>query len=215
MQCQRVGHTYVDDVSLCARSVRPIPTSNPSTRMTTPHRLVCWLAVVCASGLITPQARGAFHLWKLQEIYTDSSGTLQFIEMFENLGGGEIFVGGMQIQVQNVGNTQTHTFNLPPGDLDGSTFNHALLFGTAGLQAAGGPAPDYIIPNDFLFPEGGTISFFGANSGPYSALPTNGSLSRTWTGGDALNSPQNFAGQSGTVSPPPPVVPGDFDQDNM
>src|SRR5262245_62606412 len=124
-----------------------IPTSNPLTLMTILHRLVCWAAVVCASVLTMPQARAAFHLWKLQEIYTDTSGTLQFIEMFENLGGGEIFVGGMQITVQNIGNTQSHVFTVPM-DLEGSTFNHALLFGTAGLQAAGGPAPDYIIPND-------------------------------------------------------------------
>jgi hypothetical protein len=81
-----------------------------------------------------------------------------------------------------------------------------LLFGTSSLQAAGSPAPDYIIQNNFLFTPGGTISFFGANSGPYSALPTDGNLSRTWVGGgNAANSPANFAGQSGHVSAPEPA----------
>jgi hypothetical protein len=79
-----------------------------------------------------------------------------------------------------------------------------LLFGTSGIQAAGGPQPDYIIPNGFLFQSGGSISFFGANSGPYTALPTNGLLSRDWTSGtDLLNSPTNYAGQSGVVTPVP------------
>jgi hypothetical protein len=79
-----------------------------------------------------------------------------------------------------------------------------MLLGTAGLQAAGGPVPDYIIPNNFLFAAGGSISFFNA-SGPYTALPTDGVNSRTWGNGNALNSPQNYAGQIGFVNIPEPA----------
>lgn len=143
--------------------------------------------------------RAGFHLWNLNEIYTNSSGSLQFIELFDPMGG-QNFVNGFSIMVSNVGNTQTNTFVVPGNPLAGETLNRSLLFGTAGVQAAGGPAPDYIIPNNFLFQAGGTISFFGANSGPYTALPTDGLNSRTWTGGNALNSPTNYAGQTGFVN---------------
>ena len=164
-------------------------------------RQICWLGVFCLATMITRPAQAAFHLWTLNEIYTNSSGSLQFIEL-KDPSGGQNIIGGQQISVSNVGNTQTHVFTLPAGNLPGNTFNHDLLFGTTAIQASGGPSPDFIIPDNFLFSGGGTINFFGANSGAYSALPTDSVLSRTWAGGDAVNSPQNFAGQVGVVPEP-------------
>ena len=161
--------------------------------------------IALATVMLSTSAQAAFHLWTIREIYSDASGDLQFIELFTT-SGFEQFVNGQQINVANVGKTITHSLTLPGGALPGSTANRALLFGTAGLQAAGGPAPDYIIPSGFLFPAGGSISFFGANSGPYTAIPTDGLLSRTWTGGNAVNTPQNYAGQVGQVTVPEPGV---------
>jgi hypothetical protein len=169
-----------------------------------------WLVsatVFCAATMVPSPARAAFHLWSIQEIYSNSSGSLQFIELVDSPPtdpfGFQNAVNGMQINVSNAANTQTNTFTIPGNPLSGNTLDHMLLFGTAGIQAAGAPAPDYIIPNNFLFTGGGTVSFFGANSGPYSALPTDGILSRTWNGGDAVNSPTNYAGQTGTIVPVP------------
>ena len=150
--------------------------------------------------MIATSAQASFHLWNLNEVYTDSSGSLQFIEFF-TASGGQQFVGSHQISVANVGNTITHSFTIP-SNLPGDSANHTFLIGTSSLQAAGGPAPDYIIPDNFLFSAGGTISFFGANSGVYTALPTDGANSRTWGDGDAINTPKNFAGQTGTVPEP-------------
>ncbi len=164
------------------------------------------MAVACVgSGALAPSAHAAFHLWNINEIYTNSTGTLQFIELVDN-SGNQNFVGGQQINVSNLPNTITNMFTLPGGNLPGSTQNHFLLFGTAGIQAAGGPAPDYIIPNGFLFAAGGSISFFGANGGAYTALPTDGFLSRTWNGGNALNTPTNYGGHSGTLPSPASVA---------
>jgi hypothetical protein len=171
---------------------------------------VVYVTVMISICMARP-ARAAFHLWALQEIYTNSSGTLQFIEMVDQFGGQEFF-GGQQIVVSNAGNTQQHTFTIP-NSFDQDSFDHTLLFATSGVQVAGGPKPDFVLPNGFLFAAGGTINFFGMNSGSYSALPTDGNLSRVW-GGDSndVNSPENFDGQSGHV-----VVPvdtrGDFNQD--
>lgn len=166
------------------------------------RRLVCSFAFAFCVTIVAP-GHAAFHFWNLSEVFTNSSGTLQFIELI-GLADGQNIVGGQQIGVNNVAGTTTNTFTLPAGNLPPNTVNRNLLFGTAGLQAAGGPAPDYIIPNNFLFSGGGTINFFGQNSGPYSALPTDGVSSRIWGAGNAANSPTNFAGQSGVVGVPEP-----------
>jgi hypothetical protein len=159
--------------------------------------LACFALMLSA----TP-TNAAFHLWQLRELYSDSTGSLQFIELFTTFDSQQ-FVAGQQISVSNIGNTLTNTFTIPT-NLPGSSANKSFLFGTSGLQAAGGPAPDYIIPSDFLFTGGGSISFFGTNSGAYTALPTNGTSSRIWGGGDnATNSPTNFAGQIGSAVPEP------------
>jgi hypothetical protein len=162
------------------------------------------LGIACfALMLSATSTKAAFHLWQLRELYSDSTGSLQFIELF-TANGSQQFVGGQQISVSNIGNTLTNTFTIPANLLSDST-NKSFLLGTAGLQAAGGPTPDYIIPSNFLFTGGGSIAFFGTNSGAYTALPTNGTASRIWGGStnNASNSPTNFAGQIGSVVPEP------------
>lgn len=161
------------------------------------------VAVVVATLLAAASVRGAFHLWNIREVYTDASGTRQFIEFFTT-SANQQFVSGQQVRVSDGVTTRTFTI---PSNLPASSANRAFLLGTAGIQPAGAPVPDYTIPDNFLFPNGGTITFFGANSGPYTALPTDGSLSRTWTGGNAVNSPQNYAGQTGSINIPPNSPP--------
>ncbi len=177
-----------------------------SKRITTGLGLIAWVAVFCTATMNTSPARASAHLWNLQELYSNSSGTLQFIELFTTSATQTNFVTQRQIAVSNVGATLTNTFLVPQSTLP-NTANRTLLFGTAGLQAAGGPTPDYIIPNNFLFTAGGSIAFFGANGGAYTALPTNGTASRIWaTGGNnTVNSPMNFAGQTGVVVIPEPT----------
>lgn len=161
-------------------------------------------ALVVAGALATSQAQAAFHLWNIRELYTDNSGSLQFIELFCTLGS-QNFVSGQTISVTPTGGGLPHTLTIP-SNLVGNTANHAFLIGTAGIQAAGAPAPDYFVPSGFLYAGGGSISFFGSGSPVvYSALPTDGVHSRITFGGsgDAVNSPQNFANGSGTIT----VVP--------
>ena len=154
--------------------------------------------------MFTSPAQAAFHLWNIREIYTDASGSAQFIEFFCN-SGGQQFVGGMQITVTPTGGGASHTFTIP-GNLPGDTANRAFLIATTAADVAGAPTPDFVLPANFLFAGGGSISFFGQNSGSYTALPTDGVLSRTWGDGNAMNSPQNFAGQVGVVTVPEPAA---------
>ena len=164
------------------------------------RRLCLCAAVVVGSLAIAPTARAAFHLWNVQELYTNSSGTLQFIE-FSTTFSGQNFVGGQTISITSAG--VTHSFTMP-SNLSTSidTTNKDFIIGTAGVQAAGGPAPDFIIPSGFLFSAASSISFFGANSGPYTALPIDGTMARVFTtGATVVNNPENFSGQTGEVVP--------------
>src|SRR5262245_39383617 len=105
-----------------------------------------WILAALGMMLLNAtSAQAAFHAWQITQVYTNASGTLQFIEMVDSFGG-QTQVQGQSINVTNGPNTNTYT--LPGGPLP-ETFNHHLLFGTAGIQAAGGPAPDYTIPNGF------------------------------------------------------------------
>ena len=177
------------------------PTRKPGSCLGRAALLGYAVAMIMAVPCYAP-----YHLWNIRELYTDASGSLQFIELFD-LSGGQEFVGGQQIRVSNTGGTVTHTFNIP-NSLAQNSFNRALLFGTAGLHAAGAPTPDFIIPDGFLFAAGGTFSYFGQGGGVYSALPTDGINSRTWGDGNARNSPQNFGGQTGFVAVPEPATLG-------
>jgi hypothetical protein len=162
------------------------------------------LALTALAAIIALPSQAAFHLWQIRELYSNSSGDLQYIEMFCP-ASGQTFVNGQQISVSS--GVSSHLFTLNHG-FSGDSLNHALLFGTAGIQAAGAPAPDYVLPNGFLFTPDGSISFFGANGGPYSSVPTDGVLSRTWGDGNSQNSPQNFAGQVGFIAVPEPAAWG-------
>jgi hypothetical protein len=169
------------------------------------HRTKLALAVI---GLLTgfvPSAHGAFHFWQITQLYSNSSGTLQFIEM-QTAAGGQNAVPGQSISVTN---GTTNTFTIPPASppLPGDTTNKFLLFGTAGIQAAGGPAPDYILPPNFLFTNGGIINYFSLidpNNGtvPYPALPLNGLSSYNWQSGNTIvtNIAHNYSGGFGTVN---------------
>ncbi len=175
--------------------------------------LICFAVVFCASMMNASPARAGFHLWQVRELYSNSSGTLQFIELFTTSNTQTNFSVVRSIAVSDVNGLGTKTFNLPIATL-APTANKTILFGTAGLQAAGGPAPDHIIPNNFLFTAGGRINLFNtaAISGNYTALPTDGVQSRVFspaginnTPSNAPNSPTNFAGQNGVVVVPEPT----------
>jgi hypothetical protein len=168
------------------------------------------LASVTLLTAYTPSAKAAFHLWQITQLYSNASGTLQFIEM-QDLPSNDPFgfqnsVNGMSIQI--VSGVNSNTFTIPGSPtLGGNTINHHLLFGTAGIQAAGGPAPDFTLPDNFLFTGGGTINYFAIGSGTsYTALPSNGVSSYSFPGGSTIvtNVATNYSGAFGTVGVPEP-----------
>jgi len=143
-------------------------------------------------------ASAAFHLWQMNELYSNASGTVQFLELTA-LDGGQQFVAGHSLTA----GSQQFTF---PNNLPGDSRNRRMLIATQGFVALNIVTPDFVVPNNFFPVGGGTINFAEfSDVWTYGALP-GGTASVSRNGATATNSPMNFAGQTGTVSasnPPP------------
>ena len=53
-------------------------------------RIVRYAVFGVAATLISGPAQAAFHLWNIREIFTDASGSLQFIELFCTSSGQNV-----------------------------------------------------------------------------------------------------------------------------
>ena len=158
-----------------------------------------WRVWLCAALIgFSWSAHSNFHLWQITEVYSNASGTVQFIELTA-LSGGQQFLAGHTIT--GAGN---FTF---PSNLPSDTAGRKFLVGTSGFAALNVVAPDYIVPNNFLALPNGMINFANVNVVNYTNLPADGVLSIDQSGATATNSPTNFAGVSGTISPPANTVP--------
>ncbi len=161
---------------------------------------------------VTVPAFGGSHMWRFSEIFSDASGTIQFIEFWCTPGSdAEIFMNGLTVTTAN----GTFTF---PGNLIGPTGNKRMLLATSAFAALpGAPTPDYLIPANFIPLNGGTIRYrpeANYDNWTYGAgdIPTNGTDSvrfTSWNSGQSgiidtwiieANSPSNYQGGSGSVN---------------
>jgi len=165
-------------------------------------RIVVGLA--CFLGAATSVFAGG-HTWRVNEIFSNSDGTVQFIEVKEVMGGaGETGTAGHNVTSNANSFTITSNVSAP------TSFRHILLATPAFAALPGAPTPDYIFPPGsvpFFSNAGDTIRYvpfctytFGAG-----VLPTDGVNSLTLTSheGHAFtigpNSPTNYANQTGSV----------------
>jgi hypothetical protein len=157
-------------------------------------RQICIVAALLATS---QAANASFHLWQINELFSNADGTVQFIELSVS-AGQEQFIAGQTITSSSAGHaTKSFTF---PSNLPGDSANKTFLIGTQGFAALNIVAPDYTVPNGFLYTNNGSVNYAGLNSIDYATLPTDGSLSLNRDGTTSVNSPKNFAGATGTVS---------------
>src|SRR3954447_3814265 len=91
-------------------------------------RIVASSAMLGAMLLISTPAQAAFHLWSVREIYSDASGTNQFIEFYTPYGSQQFLHSFATIQVSSGPNVYTF-----PNDLPGDSADHTFLMGTASI----------------------------------------------------------------------------------
>jgi hypothetical protein len=141
----------------------------------------------------------AFHLFHIAELYSNSDGSIQYIELVGE-SDGQPFLTGHTITVQGASlNEYQFTDDLPSG----STAGKSMLLATQKFADLGLVTPDFIIPEDFLFLNGGTIIFpadqLTNDVHVYGALPVNGTSALDDDGATVANSPENFAGVEGSI----------------
>jgi serralysin len=170
------------------------------------------LAIFSAGiGLLgASSAHATFHEWKIDQVYSNASGSVQYIEFQQPsfIVDDERFLTEASLSDSALGHNYAFPTNLPSAPVA----NQHFLVATPGYAALPGvPAADYVLPsNDFFSTAGDTITYAGGiDSLTFAAgqLPTDGtnSLHRAW--GSTLltsgpNSATNFAGQSGSVPEP-------------
>jgi len=169
------------------------------------------------SLLAAPAAWANFHLFQIEEMFSNADGTVQYVVLHETTGAnGENLLGGHTLTSTSGGSTNTFVF---PRDLPGGScgfYNCALsptafarvLIATQGFAALGIVTPDYVIPNGFLPLANGTINYAGVDQVSYMTLPTDGVTAINRSGMTAQNLATNFSGQSASVSAGPPSLTG-------
>jgi len=160
----------------------------------------------CALAVLLTAASAAlanFHLFRIEQLYSNADGTVQFIVLHESSGqnGEHLWTG--QMLTSSGGGTKSITFmtNLPGSNTAGKR----VLIATPGFAALGLVTPNYTIPNGFLPLANGTINYAGVDQVTYTSLPTDGNaIDRN--GNPIPNLATNFAGASASVpasqSPP-------------
>src|SRR4029078_1898053 len=114
------------------RAARLTPRSFCRNPMSRHQERFFYLAAVLATFISLagskPATHAAFHLWNVKEVFTNASGSVQFIEMFDS-NFGETAVSGFSLTANSDGNIKTFTF---PSNLSLNTPG-SLLIATTGF----------------------------------------------------------------------------------
>ncbi|MEI8194747.1 MAG: PEP-CTERM sorting domain-containing protein [Phycisphaerae bacterium] len=172
------------------------------------HTLILRVAAAVL-GVNALQAQATFHLWQFDQVFTNATGTQQYIEMYSGFAGQGFLNDGFFPPAPAHLKSDASDFAFPH-DLNTivhDTNNQHLLIATAGFNP-GGLIPDYTIPAHF-FTAGGTLDFTDSatptsdvlNSINLASLPTSGSLALfqvpgTISQSTGAPSPNSFTGQT-------------------
>ena len=170
-------------------------------------------AVVLAASHFNPAARASFHLWQITQVYSNASGSVQFIQ-FQQAPftlDDESFLSLASIVESANGNSYPFPANLPSAPAPNSFF----LVATPGYAALSGvPAADYTLPSNNWFSRTGDTLIFagGVNTLTFTSgqLPSDGTQSLfraygTSTFSTGTNTITNFLGQTGSIPAPEPA----------
>jgi hypothetical protein len=155
---------------------------------------------VCLTAVLPVTAAGAVTSFRITQLYSNQDGNWQFVELEEMAGkNGEDQFAGLTLSITNrYGVTKTITFatDLPSAATAGK--HVTIVSQQLANDFSGFFVPDFVMPNQFLPTDGGTIDFAGIDSWTYDSLPIIWlSLLRSGVGMNPIM--QNFAG--GTVHP--------------
>lgn len=158
---------------------------------------------ICAGALVlgllySLLARASFHEYRINQIFSNADGAVQYVMLHESTGSdGENFLGGHALVTTSASGTQRFVF---PNDLPSTrTANTFVLIATQGFASLNLIAPDYIIPMGFIPTTGGTMNYASVDSVTFGPLPTDGVNALDRVANVVVNSPTNFAGQTTSI----------------
>ena len=127
-------------------------------------------------------ALASFHLWDIEEVYSNADGSVQFVRL-SSKSDGQGLLTGHALTFTGPGGPRTFTF--PTNLASNATANRSLLIGTSTLQSLYGIVPDYVIPASFFARgAGANLDFASADSVSLAALPLDGTKSLNARSGD-------------------------------
>lgn len=164
-----------------------------------------WLKNLLLAAVLSwaPAAGATFHLWAMNELYSNADGTVQFLEMTA-LTGGQQFLNGHILVASSGGVNRAFAFDR---NLPGDSGGRRMLIATQGFAALGIVTPDFVVPNGFFFQGGGSIDFASSSAVWNHGQTPSGALSLNRDGSTATNSPTNFAGLTGSITVTAPTPP--------
>lgn len=166
------------------------------------------IAVILLALGAALSAYGSFHTWKVNEIYSNADGSVQFIELKESsAANNQHQLPGHSIVCTGAG--VTNTFNFPANLPSTATANKFFIIGTSNLAVMpGGLKPDYLFTNagPFLSLTTGTINFAsGFDIVNYTNPPSDGSGAMIRSGATMIavttNQPISFAPATNSLVP--------------
>jgi hypothetical protein len=176
----------------------------------------CVALLVVAAAVFASSALAAFHLFRVDQVYSNADGSVQYVVIREVTGSdGESFWQGNSLTTTGAGGTQQFRFpaNLPSS----ATASRSVLIATSGFAALGLVAPDYTIPAGFVPRTGGTLNYASVDQITLPALPADGATAIDRNGNPVAAMPKNFAGAMATLTTPAPpaATAPDLDQHGL
>jgi len=144
-------------------------------------------------------ASATFHTYRIEQIYSNADGTIQFAVLKESEGApGQDLWSGHALTSTSGGTAKTFVFshNLPSD----KTSRTRVLVATEGFATLGIVTPDYVIPNHFIATPAGTLNFADVDEVGYASLPADGVMAIDRTQKSIPNVATNFAGMTGSVT---------------
>lgn len=163
-----------------------------------------WILALCLALPSPAQAR--FHLWNVNEVFSNADGSVQFVEFVTTSGFQDLLADHEAQFLQNGAVIANAPFLTDLFTTDTAT--HSLLMATPAFQAAAGIEPDYTMPAqtipvatcDGVRMSGAALTLLSFAAG---SIPLDGTHSLNRDIGVATATPTNFAGETGTLVPEP------------
>jgi len=153
--------------------------------------------IAVALLLVAPWAAATFHTFKIDQLYSNADGSVQFIVLREASGlNGQDEFTGVTLSVTKGAVRKEIEFS---HNLANATAGRSVLIATAGFAALGLMLPDFTVEDRFLPVDGGVVNFGGVDTFTYGALPIDGVNALFRNGTEAANAPVNFNRATGSV----------------